>query len=324
MTSGSAQPKLLDRVREAIRVRHYSRRTEEAYAHWIPRYVVFHRKAHPATLGADAISKFLTWLAVDRRVSASTQNQALSALLFLYREVLDLPVGEIGSVVRARTPERLPVVLSRTEVAAILARLNGVEWLVVMLLYGGGLRLEECLALRVKDIDLERRQVVVRRGKGQKDRVTTLPNAALNPMRSHLETVRALHQRDVEQGQGRVVLPDAVARKYPKAAAEWGWQFVFPAARICRDSRYGPPSRYHLHESVIQKAVARAARQAALAKRVGPHTMRHSFATHLLEDGYDIRTVQELLGHRDVSTTMTYLHVMERGALGVRSPADRL
>jgi integron integrase len=235
-----------------------------------------------------------------------------------------LPVGEIESVVRARTPERLPVVLSRTEVAAILARLNGVEWLVVMLLYGGGLRLEECLALRVKDIDLERRQVVVRRGKGQKDRVTTLPNAALDRIRSHLETVRALHQRDLGQGQSRVVLPDAVARKYPNAAAEWGWQFVFPAARICRDSRYGPPSRYHLHESVIQKAVARAARQAALAKRVGPHTMRHSFATHLLEDGYDIRTVQELLGHRDVSTTMTYLHVMERGALGVRSPADRL
>jgi integron integrase len=269
-------------------------------------------------------SRFLTWLAVDRRVSASTQNQALSALLFLYREVLALPVGEIESVVRARTPERLPVVLSRTEVAAILARLNGVEWLVVMLLYGGGLRLEECLTLRVKDIDLERRQVVVRRGKGQKDRVTTFPNAALDPMRSHLETVRALHQRDLEQGQGRVVLPDAVARKYPNAAAQSGWQFVFPAARICRDSRYGPPSRYHLHESVIQKAVARAARQAALAKRVGPHTMRHSFATHLLEDGYDIRTVQELLGHRDVSTTMTYLHVMERGALGVRSPADRL
>jgi integron integrase len=288
-------PKLLDRVREAIRVRHYSRRTEEACVHWIRRYVVFHRKAHPATLGADAISKFLTWLAVDRRVSASTQNQALSALLFLYREVLALPVGEIESVVRARTPERLPVVLSRTEVAAILARLNGVEWLVVMLLYGGGLRLEECLALRVKDIDLERRQVVVRRGKGQKDRVTTLPNVALDPMRSHLETVRALHQRDLEQGQGRVVLPDA--------AAEWGWQFVFPTARICRDSRYGPPSRYHLHESVIQKAVARAARQAALARRVGPHSMRHSFATHLLEDGYDIRTVQELLGHRDVSTT---------------------
>ena len=209
MTSGPAQPKLLDRVREAIRVRHYSRRTEEAYAHWIRRYVVFHRKAHPATLGADAISKFLTWLAVDRRVSASTQNQALSALLFLYREVLALPVGEIESVVRARTPERLPVVLSRTEVAAILARLNGVEWLVVMLLYGGGLRLEECLTLRVKDIDLERRQVVVRRGKGQKDRVTTFPNAALDPMRSHLETVRALHQRDLEQGQGRVVLPDA-------------------------------------------------------------------------------------------------------------------
>jgi integron integrase len=324
MISGPAQPKLLDRVREAIRVRHYSRRTEEAYTHWIRRYVVFHRKAHPATLGADAISKFLTWLAVDRRVSASTQNQALSALLFLYREVLALPVGEIESVVRARTPERLPVVLSRTEVAAILARLNGVEWLVVMLLYGGGLRLEECLALRVKDIDLERRQVVVRRGKGQKDRMTTLPNAALDRIRSHLERVRALHQRDLEQGQGRVVLPDAVSRKYPNAAAEWGWQFVFPAARICRDSRYGPPSRYHLHESVIQKAVARAARQAALAKRVGPHTMRHSFATHLLEDGYDIRTVQELLGHRDVSTTMTYLHVMERGALGVRSPADRL
>lgn len=318
------QPKLVERVRDAVRTRHYSRRTEEAYVAWIRRYIVFHRKTHPAQMGASEISQFLTWLAVDRRVSASTQNQALSALLFLYKQVLAIEVGPVPPVVRARTPERLPVVLSRDEVGAILKPLIGTERLVVMLLYGAGLRLEEGLELRVKDLDFDRHQITVRQGKGRKDRVTMLPATARDPLTAHLAGVRRLHQADLARGLGRVVLPFAIDRKYPNAAAEWRWQFVFPAGRICRNARYGPPSRYHLHESVVQKAVADAARAAGILKRVSPHTMRHSFATHLLEDGYDIRTVQELLGHRDVSTTMTYLHVLQRGALGVKSPMDKL
>ena len=321
-TSGS--PKLLDRVRQAIRTRHYSRRTEEAYVQWIRRYILFHGKRHPSEMGVAEISRFLTSLAVDRHVSASTQNQALSALLFLYRDVLGIPIGDVPSVVRARTPERLPVVLSGEEVGALLAQLTGTERLVVVLLYGWGVRLEECLELRVKDLDFERRQIVVRHGKGGKDRVTVLPDAAREALVAHLADVRRIHEADLARGGGRVVLPFAVGRKYPNAAKEWRWPFVFPATRVCRDPRWGTPSRYHLHESVIQKAVAAAARQAGLTKRVGPHVMRHSFATELLEAGYDIRTVQMLLGHRDVRTTMRYLHVMRRGALGVRSPADRL
>jgi integron integrase len=317
-------PRLLDRVREAIRVRHYSRRTEEAYVAWIRRFIVFHRKTHPAQMGASEISQFLTWLAVDRRVSASTQNQALSALLFLYKDVLAIGIGAIPPVVRARAPERLPVVLSREEIGAILKQLAGTERLIVMLLYGAGLRLEECLDLRVKDLDFDRHQIVVRQGKGRKDRATMLPVAATEALRAHLVQVRRIHDGDLARGFGRVVLPFALDRKFSNAATEWRWQFVFPAGRICRDPQFGPPSRYHLHESVVQKAVAQAARPAGITKRVGPHTMRHSFATHLLEDGYDIRTVQELLGHRDVRTTMTYLHVMNRGALGVKSPMDRL
>ncbi|MBI3263826.1 MAG: integron integrase [Acidobacteria bacterium] len=318
-----ARPKLLDRVRHAIRTRHYSSRTEEAYVHWIRRYIVFHEKKHPSTLGAAAISRFLTWLAVERRVSASTQNQALSAVLFLYK-VLAIEVGTVPPVVRARTPERLPVVLSRDEVGAILKQLTGTERLIVMLLYGSGVRLEECLELRVKDLDFDRHQIIVRQGKGQKDRVTMLPAAVRETLTGHLAEVRRLHEADLARGFGRVVLPFALDRKFPNAPTEWRWQFVFPAGRICRDPRYGSPSRYHLHKSVVQKAVTRAARPAGITKRLSPHVMRHSFATHLLEDGYDIRTVQELLGHRDVRTTMIYLHVMNRGALGVKSPMDRL
>ena len=315
--------KLLDRVRDAIRTRHYSRRTEQAYVDWIRRYIAFHRMTHPAQLGASDVSQFLTWLAVDRRASASTQNQALSALLFLYTHVLAIEIPAMPPVERARTPERLPVVLSREEVDAILAHLEGVAHLFVMLLYGSGLRLEECLTLRVKDVDFDRHQIIVRQGKGQKDRMTMLPASAREPLTRHLADVQRLHARDLARGFGRVVLPFALERKFPNAPAEWRWQFVFPATRICRDPRFGPASRYHLHESVIQKALAHAARAAGITKRVGPHTMRHSFATSLLEAGYDIRTVQELLGHRDVRTTMTYLHVMHRGALGVKSPMDR-
>jgi integron integrase len=323
-SSHGSPPKLLDRVRQAIRARHYSRRTEEAYVHWIRRYIVFHHKVHPSTIGAPEISAFLTWLAVHQHVSASTQNQALSALLFLYRHVLGQDIESVSPVVRARTPDRLPVVLSREEVSAVLQQLSGTMKLVALLLYGAGLRLGECLELRVKDIDVNRREILIRQGKGQKDRVTMLPSAATAFLTSHLEVVRRQHHEDLARGLGRVVLPFALDRKYARAATEWQWQFVFPAARICRDPNFGPPSRYHVHESVVQRAVTDAVRRARITKRATCHSLRHSFATHLLEDGYDIRTVQELLGHRDVSTTMVYTHVLNQGGLGVRSPADRL
>jgi integron integrase len=313
-----------NRVRLAIRSRHYSRRTEQAYVHWIRRYIVFHGKKHPSTMGATEIAKYLSWLATARRVSASTQNQAFSALVFLYKRVLQIDPGAIEHVPRARTPHRLPVVLSREEVGRLIGQMHGTMWLVAALLYGAGLRLQECLELRVKDIDFDEHQIVVRRGKGQKDRVTMMPAAVEDRLRAHLARVKRQHERDLAVGLGRVVLPHALDRKYPHASTEWGWQFVFPAARVCRDLRFGPPSRYHLHESVVQRAVAEAARKAGLTKRVGPHVFRHSFATHLLADGYDIRTLQELLGHADVATTMVYAHVLNRGGLGVRSPLDKL
>ncbi len=275
-------------------------------------------------MGVAEVTAFLASLVEDRDVSASTQNQALSALVFLYRHVLGAPLPRVDTVPRARLPERLPVVLSRTEVAQVLAALHGVTWIVVALLYGAGLRLRECLELRVKDLDFARHQIVVRRGKGQKDRVTMLPGVVEEPLRAHLASVKQQHEADLAQGFGRVVLPFALDRKYPNAATEWVWQFVFPASRICSDPRWGPPTRYHLHESAVQRAVAAGVRRAAVSKRVSCHTFRHSFATHLLEDGYDIRTVQELLGHADVSTTMVYTHVLNRGVMGVRSPADRL
>jgi integron integrase len=317
-------PKLLDRVREAVRLRHYSRRTEEAYVMWIRRFIVFHGKKHPSEMGGEEIARYLASLAVERNVSPSTQNQALSALLFLYRQVLGVDPGRVDHVPHAHSPLRVPVVLSIDEVRAVLGHVTGVPWIIVALLYGAGLRLQECLELRVKDLDFDRHQIVVRRGKGQKDRRTMLPASVTPRLTAHLEDVRRQHHRDLSDGFGRVTLPTALERKYPNAATDWSWQFVFPAARICRDPRFGPPSRYHLHESVVQRAVTAAVRGAGLAKRVSCHTFRHSFATHLLEDGYDIRTVQELLGHADVSTTMIYTHVLNRGALGVRSPADRL
>jgi integron integrase len=320
---GSA-PKLLDRVREAIRLRHYSRRTEEAYVAWIRRFILFHGKRHPSELGASEVSTFLSSLALDRSVSASTQNQALSALLFLYRNVLGLSIGHVEHVVGAKAVVHVPVVLGLNEVRQVLEALRGVPRLVASLLYGGGLRLQECLELRVKDIDFERCEITVRRGKGQKDRRVMLPEALRHPLRRHLEGVERLHRADCANGLGRVVLPGALERKFPNAAIDWRWQFVFPAARICRDPRYGPPTRYHLHESAVQRAVTEAARRAGVTKRVTCHTFRHSFATHLLEAGHDIRTVQELLGHADVSTTMMYTHVLRRGGLGVRSPIDGL
>ena len=316
-------PRLLDQVRAAIRARHYSRRTEDAYVHWIRRFIVFHGRRHPQELGAADVTAFVTWLAVEQGVAGSTQNQALSGVLFLYREVLRLPIGEVHVPPRARLPSRVPVVLTPTEVRAVLDALSGVPKLVAMLLYGAGLRLQECLALRAKDLDFERREITVRRGKGQKDRRVMLPETLRPLLLSQLEVVQRRHQADLADGFGRVTLPDALARKFPHAPTEWKWQFVFPAGRICRDERFGPPTRFHLHESAIQRAVTEAGRAAGLTKRVGCHTFRHSFATHLLESGSDIRTVQELLGHADVSTTMIYTHVLNRGALGVRSPLDR-
>jgi integron integrase len=316
-------PRLLDQVRAAIRARHYSRRTEDAYVHWIRRFIVFHGRRHPQELGAADVTTFVTWLAVEQGVAGSTQNQALSGVLFLYREVLRLPIGEVNVPPRARLPSRVPVVLTPTEVRAVLDALSGVPKLVAMLLYGAGLRLQEGLALRVKDLDFERREITVRRGKGQKDRRVMLPDTLRPLLLSQLEVVQRRHQADLADGFGRVTLPDALARKFPHAPTEWKWQFVFPAGRICRDERFGPPTRFHLHESAIQRAVTEAGRAAGLTKRVGCHTFRHSFATHLLESGSDIRTVQELLGHADVSTTMIYTHVLNRGALGVRSPLDR-
>jgi integron integrase len=311
-------------VRQAIRARHLSPRTEEAYVHWIRRFIVHHGKRHPRELGAAEVKAFLTDLAVARRMSASTSNQALSALLFLYRHVVVKDLGRLEALPRGRPPDRLPVVLTRDEVRRVLGRLNGVVWLVVGLLYGAGLRITECLELRVKDVDFDRREITVRRGKGRKDRRAVLPALVATKLSEHLEAVRRRHAADRAAGFGAAVLPGALDRKYPNASRDWRWQFVFPAARLCRDPRYGPPTRYHLHESVIQRAIATAARECAITKRVSCHTFRDSFATHLLEDGHDIRTVQELLGHADVSTTMIYTHVLERGVLGVTSPADKL
>jgi integron integrase len=318
------RPKLLDQVRAAVRMRHYSSKTEESYVHWIKRFIFFHNKQHPAQMGEKEIGQFLSGLATDRHVSAPTQNQALNAILFLYRDVLRKEIGYVDGVVRAKRPHRLPVVLTRQEVKSILRAFDHPDWLMVMLLYGAGLRLMECLQLRAKDIDFTTKQIVVRAGKGDKDRHTMLPTAVKEPLARHLEIVREQHRRGLEHGLGRVALPNALERKYPNAGKEWGWQWVFPATSHYTDPATGEQRRHHLHESVLQKAVKQAVRRAGLAKPVTPHTFRHSFATHLLEDGYDIRTVQQLLGHRDVSTTMIYTHVLNRGGRGVNSPADRL
>lgn len=319
-----SNPKLLHSLRANLRLRHFSPRTEEAYVAWVRRYVRYHGLRHPRDLGAAGVRAFLTHLAVERRVAPSTQGQALAALLFLYGEVLGRPLTGLGPLPRARSPARLPVVLSPGEVARVLAALDGVPWLVAMLLYGSGLRLLECLTLRVKDVDLERGELRVRRGKGARDRVTVLPEAVRAPLAAHLERVRGLHERDLAEGAGYVALPDALDRKYPGAARSWPWQWVFPARRRHLDRATGRTRRHHLHETVVQRAMAEAVRRSGIGKRASCHTLRHCFATHLLEAGYDIRTVQELLGHRDVSTTMVYAHVLNRGGLAVRSPADLL
>jgi integron integrase len=315
-------PRLLDRVRHAIRSRHYSRRTEEAYVGWVRRYIFFHGKRHPAAMGSPEVARFLSSLANEGRVSASTQNQAFSALLFLYREVLRRELSGLDQVVRAKRPVRLPQVLSRSEVMDILRRLQGTPWLMASLMYGAGLRLNECLRLRVQDLDFSRGEIVVRDGKGGKDRVTMLPRSLGEPLRQHLAHVRQVHERDLAAGWGRVRLPDAVERKYPRAATDWRWQWVFPQKTRWKDPLTGTQGRHHVHETLVQRAMTDAVRRSGLAKRATCHTLRHSFATHLLEAGYDIRTIQELLGHKDVRTTMIYTHVLNRGGLGVRSPID--
>lgn len=312
---------LLDTMAKVLRTHHYSPRTEEAYCRWVHRFVCHHRR-RPEELDAAEITAFLTHLAKEEHVSASTQNQALAALLFLYVHVLHRPLDRLGDFPRAKRPERLPVVCTPAEVASILERMSGRPQLMASLLYGSGLRLLECCRLRVKDLDLERREILVRDGKGQKDRVTMLPAGLIEPLRSHLVEVRAEHAEDLRDGAGSVELPDALDRKLPSAAREWAWQWVFPAARPYYHAPTRVWRRHHTHETVLQRAVRDAVRAAGLTKRAGCHTFRHSFATALLEAGYDLRTIQELLGHRDVSTTMIYTHVLNRGGRGVRSPLD--
>lgn len=315
-------PRLLESVRRAIRARHYSPRTEQCYVSWVRRYVLFHGKTHPSELGPDAVAKYLSYLATDRRVSASTQNQALSALLFLYREVLEVEMDWVEDITPAKRPVRLPVVLSRAEVKALLGRMSGVSLLMASIMYGSGLRVSECCRLRAKDIDFDRLEVTVRNGKGNKDRVTMLPRTVLFTMKAHLQQVKRLHRKDLDDGLGAVELPAAYARKNPYAATAWEWQWVFPARTIHVVEETGEMRRHHRHVSTVQRDVTAAARAAGITKHATCHALRHSFATHLLEDGRDIRTVQVLLGHRDVSTTMIYTHVLNKGGIHIKSPLD--
>lgn len=316
-------PRLLDEVRARLRVRHYSLRTEQAYVGWIRRFIVANGKRHPRDLGARQVEGFLSALATQGNVAAGTQNQALSALLFLYREVLQQELPWMTEVIRAKRPRRLPVVLTRGEVNALLSQMQGREWLMASLLYGSGMRLMECLRLRVKDVGFQGHDIIVREGKGNKDRHVPLPNKLVPALREQLAAVRLLHASDLAAGHGSVFLPHALARKYSHAAQDWAWQYVFPATQRSLDPRTGAIRRHHLDEKILQRAVQRARRAAGIAKPATCHTLRHSFATHLIESGYDIRTVQELLGHKDVATTQIYTHVMNRGGLGVLSPLDR-
>jgi integron integrase len=314
--------RLFDQVREVIRLKHYSLRTENTYLEWMKRFIFFHQKRHPREMGAPEVKAFLTDLAVHRQVAASTQNQALNALVFLYQEVLGITLGEIGEFARAKRPKRLPVVLTRAEVQRLLAAMEGTYLLMGRLLYGTGMRLMECIRLRVKDVDFERNQITVRDGKGEKDRVTVLPGKVKDALRDHMERVKVRHEQDLLDGRGQVYLPYALTRKYPAADREWGWQWVFPSAKLSVDPRSGKERRHHVQEVGLQRAVKEAVRWAGITKPASCHSLRHSFATHLLEAGYDIRTVQELLGHQDVSTTMIYTHVMAQPGIGVRSPLD--
>jgi integron integrase len=314
--------RLLDQVREQIRLRHYSIRTEQAYVSWIKRYILFHDKKHPKDMDKAEIEAFLTYLAKDLNVSSSTQNQAFNALLFLYNQVLHKSLDDKINAIRAKKPRRLPTVMTNEEAMKVVKGLSGSNKLMAKRLYGSGLRLMECLRLRVKDIDFGMNQIMVRDGKGKIDRVTLLPESAKLKLIEHLERVKTFHEKDLSQGYGKVYLPYALSRKYPNANRDWGWQYIFPSKSLSKDPRTGEIRRHHIHENSLQKAVRKAVRLARIIKPVSCHTFRHSFATHLLEDGYDIRTVQELLGHKDVSTTMIYTHVLKKGGKAVRSPID--
>ncbi len=315
---------LLERYRQALEARHYSERTKRAYMQWVSRFIAFHHLTPGKTVGEREINSFLTKLAVKEKVSASTQNQALAALLFLYREILGQETGKQDDVIRAREPQRLRGVLSRDEVRAVIANLSDDKWLIASLLYGTGMRLMECLCLRVLDLDFKRNEIAIRNGKGFKDRVTMLPAALKKPIQEHLERIKAVHDEDLSEGWGQVPLPCALSRKYPNASREWLWQYVFPQERRWKNTTTGEEGRYHVDASIIQRAVREAVLKAGINKRATCHTFRHSFATHLLESGHDIRTVQELLGHSDVKTTMIYTHVLNRGPSGIRSPIDEL
>jgi integron integrase len=318
------RPPLIEQLRQTLRSKHYSRRTEQSYCGWVKRFLRFHRMRHPGQMGEAEVNAFLSHLALRKKVSASTQNQALGAILFLFKRVLGKEVGNMGDVIRARRPKHLPVVMTRDEVASVLDHLEGQVWLMCSLMYGAGLRLTECLELRVQDIDFGANQIVVRSGKGFKDRVTVLPQTVKSGLIDHLRKVRGVHERDLRDGYGRARLPYALAKKYPRADREWRWQFVFPQRHRWVNRQTGEQGRHHVDESIVQKVLKAAVAQTDLTKRVSCHVLRHSFATHLLEDGYDIRTVQELLGHKDVRTTMVYTHVLNRGGKGVRSPMDSI
>ncbi len=317
-------PKLLEQLRNRVRFKHYSLATERQYVHWAKRFILFHNKRHPQEMGSAEVEAFLTHLAVDGHVSASTQNQALSALLFLYREVLEQDLPWLQEVVRVKRPARLPVVLTQSEVAEVLERMQGVHGLMARLLYGTGMRLMEVVRLRVKDVDFERLEIVVRDGKGGKDRVTMLPRKLATPLQEHLVWRRRLFEDDTAKGMADVFLPDALERKYPNAGKSWGWQYIFPSGSYSVDPRSGAERRHHLDEKLLQRSMKKAVQAASIAKPATPHTLRHSFATHLLQSGYDIRTIQELLGHADVATTMIYTHVLNQGGKGVASPLDAL
>jgi len=320
---GERKGRLLDEVRRRLRVKHYSLRTEQAYVGWIRRFILANDKRHPRDMGAAEVEAFLTSLAVEGDVAASTQNQALSALLFLYREVLGVQLPWLDQVTRAKKPRRLPTVLERSEVQALLVGMEGRPWLLASLLYGTGMRLMECLRLRVKDVDFRSNEILIREGKGGKDRRTVLPQALVQPLEGELVRARAWHEQDLAAGFGEVWLPHALARKYPNAGREFGWQYVFPSDRRSVDPRDGIQRRHHIDESTLARALKRAARLAGIVKPISAHVLRHSFATHLLEAGYDLRTIQELLGHKDVATTQIYTHVLNRGGRGVVSPLDR-
>ncbi|MCF7815369.1 MAG: integron integrase [Candidatus Cloacimonetes bacterium] len=319
-----SSPKLLERVKNAIRTKHYSRKTENSYCSWIKRYILYHNKKHPKDMGEVQIRRFINHLAVKRKLSASTQNQALCAILFLYREVLGVELDRIDKIHWAKKPKRLPVIFSKEEVKAIIAKITGVYRLMTMLLYGSGLRLKECLRLRVKDIDFDNQQIFIRAGKGNKDRYTILPKAIESKLKSHIKSVENIHKRDIEAGNDSVYMPYALEKKYPNAGKKIGWHFLFPSKNLSNDPVSGIRRRHHLHERTLQRAVKKAIKRAGIRKHGGCHTFRHSFATHLLEDGVNVRAVQELLGHKNLETTMVYTHVMNKSKAGIESPADKL